>query len=405
MLCAAIVPLILSASVLPAKGTGNTAAPGETAIPGGTAASGETAIPGGTAAPGETAIPGGTAASGGAAATPEAPVPSAPLLPDGETVLRAYQHSYPGRAGKVEYKNGDWTIQAGSETFYWAGGRMLPEGLRGEAEKWRPHYFGAYPAAVPPPGIYSPEYVESLRALGNAGAEDCVPAPEDRHRGFEAALYGGSLRAEIEKHLEPASFLGRRIVVHRDIVEALKRVEAAIRGAAERERAGKGALGAGPGGSENGGSLEEFLGSIGQAGAYNWRAIRGSGRMSYHSWGLAVDLLPKKRDHRAIYWLWEQARNKDWMLVPPENRWNPPAAVIRAFENEGFIWGGKWALYDNMHFEYRPELHEINRILASKNGGGEWPGISTAEGPDLHHLYPRSLGKAGSRRERRSAAP
>jgi hypothetical protein len=322
---------------------------------------------------------------------------AAASAPDGETVLRAYRHTYPERVGKVEYRNGDWTIQAGSETFYWAGGRLLPEGLRGEEEKWRPHSFGLYPAAVPPPKIYSPDYIESLRTQGNAGAED-ASAPENRHRGFEAALYGGSLRMEIEKHLVPVSFLGRRIVVHRDIVEALKRVEAAIRGAAEREKAGKS-----PGSGEGGGSLEEFIGDIGQVGAYNWRAIRGSRRMSYHSWGLAVDILPKKQDHRAIYWLWERARNRDWMLVPPEARWNPPAQVIRAFENEGFIWGGKWAFYDNMHFEYRPELHEINRILASKNGEGERPGISP-EGPDLHHLYPRGLGSAGSRRDRRNGA-
>ncbi|HNY22827.1 MAG TPA: M15 family metallopeptidase, partial [Treponemataceae bacterium] len=33
-----------------------------------------------------------------------------------------------------------------------------------------------------------------------------------------------------------------------------------------------------------------------------------------------------------------------------------PAAVVEAFEREGFVWGGKWLLWDNMHFEYRPEL-------------------------------------------------
>ncbi|MDR1617898.1 MAG: M15 family metallopeptidase [Treponema sp.] len=375
----ALVPLILSAAafsaaVLPAEDAGDEAAFGNTAVSGGTAASGD------------------------AAAISAAP---ARFLPDGETVLRAYRHTYPERVGTVEYKNGDWTIRAGSETFYWAGGRLLPEELRGEAEKWRPHSFGVYLAAVPPPAAYSPDYIESLRAMGNAGAEDRALAPEDRHRGFEAALYGGSRRAEIEKHLEPVSFLGYRIVAHRDIVEALRRVEAAIRGAAERERAGKSPA---AGSGKDGGSLEQFLDDIGQVGAYNWRAIRGSRRMSYHSWGLAVDILPKKQDHRAIYWLWERARNGDWMLVPPEARWNPPAAVIRAFENEGFIWGGKWALYDNMHFEYRPELHEINRILASKNGAGERSGVSTAEGPDLHHLYPKGLGKAGSKPDRRGGA-
>ena len=36
--------------------------------------------------------------------------------------------------------------------------------------------------------------------------------------------------------------------------------------------------------------------------------------------------------------------------------WIPPLAVIAVFESEGFIWGGKWGVWDNMHFEYRPEL-------------------------------------------------
>ena len=33
-----------------------------------------------------------------------------------------------------------------------------------------------------------------------------------------------------------------------------------------------------------------------------------------------------------------------------------PLEIVEAFEHEGFIWGGQWAHYDTMHFEYRPEL-------------------------------------------------
>jgi hypothetical protein len=94
-----------------------------------------------------------------------------------------------------------------------------------------------------------------------------------------------------------------------------------------------------------------------------------------------------------VYWLWEQPRNNNWMLIPPEQRWKPPGAVIRAFENEGFIWGGKWHLYDTMHFEYRPELHEIKRLVAAgKAGSGALissPGADEAPGQDLHHIFPR----------------
>jgi len=29
---------------------------------------------------------------------------------------------------------------------------------------------------------------------------------------------------------------------------------------------------------------------------------------------------------------------------------------VSAFEHQGFVWGGKWLFFDNMHFEYRPEI-------------------------------------------------
>jgi hypothetical protein len=33
-----------------------------------------------------------------------------------------------------------------------------------------------------------------------------------------------------------------------------------------------------------------------------------------------------------------------------------PWEIVAAFEEQGFIWGGKWYHYDTIHFEYRPEL-------------------------------------------------
>ena len=39
---------------------------------------------------------------------------------------------------------------------------------------------------------------------------------------------------------------------------------------------------------------------------------------------------------------------------PYRNRF--PLEVVEVFERHGFIWGGKWAHFDTMHFEYRPEL-------------------------------------------------
>jgi hypothetical protein len=193
----------------------------------------------------------------------------------------------------------------------------------------------------------------------------------DYHYGLQAALYGGMTRPEIERTLVRARFLDQEVVVHRDITEALARIDRNIRKIAAEDE-----------------ETAAFIGSINSVGGYNWRDIRGTRRMSYHSWGLAVDIQPKQLNNRVIYWLWEYNHNEDWMLVPLGRRWQPPEGVIRAFEHEGFIWGGKWGLYDNMHFEFRPEQHEINRLMAAETDSRI---IKSPDAPDLHHLFPRKF--------------
>jgi hypothetical protein len=301
---------------------------------------------------------------------------------DGELMLRAFQHSFPGKTGEVEFRDGDWTIQAGGEIVYWAGGRLLPGAERDAVAAYSPHPFEIYPAAVPSPAIYSAEYTEALRLRGT---DEALRDREDRHRRFQAILYGGIERREIEALLERIDFLGKRITVHRDIAASLGRIDAEIRGAAQQGNAA-------------------FIASIDQIGGYNWREIHGTRQMSYHSWGLAIDIQPKRPGGQAVYWLWERSRNEDWMLIPLERRWKPPDRVIEAFEREGFIWGGKWPLYDTMHFEYRPELHELNRLLLEREAGGI-AGAETAPAPgqDLHHLYPSRLIRRGTFREQVAA--
>ena len=96
---------------------------------------------------------------------------------------------------------------------------------------------------------------------------------------------------------------------------------------------------------------------------YHWREIRDSNSRSFHSYAVAVDVLPEGWGNKIVYWNWERSRNPDWMLVPISKRWCPPQAVIDSFETEGFIWGGKWAIWDNMHFEYRPELFLFTKAV------------------------------------------
>jgi hypothetical protein len=281
---------------------------------------------------------------------------------NGELALRAFQKSFPGKAGEVSFIDNDWTISAGGETFFWADGRLLPQAERDQTDSYAPHLFYIIPDKPASPDSYPPQYVEALRTRNS---EVSRYRRIDSHRVFQGILYGGLTRAEIERNIEKIEFLDHSINVHRDIAGALKRIDAEIK---------------------NWNDAQLFIDSIGSIGGYNWREIAGTQRMSYHSWGLAVDIQPKRLGGLSMYWQWERERNDDWMLVPLEKRWNPPDPVIAAFEREGFVWGGKWPFFDNMHFEYRPELYEFSRLMADDSGIG-------SAGRELHHIAPDLLFK------------
>jgi hypothetical protein len=66
-----------------------------------------------------------------------------------------------------------------------------------------------------------------------------------------------------------------------------------------------------------------------------------------HAWGAAIDINPA----RSQYWHWRRSGGE-----PPDYVNTVPADIVAVFERHGFIWGGRWAHFDTMHFEYRPEL-------------------------------------------------
>ncbi len=93
--------------------------------------------------------------------------------------------------------------------------------------------------------------------------------------------------------------------------------------------------------------LREYLYS---SGVFNWRKIRGTNRLSSHSFGTAIDLNVKYSN----YWQWDCRCKSEDASLQYKNR--IPQLIVDIFEKLGFIWGGKWYHYDTMHFEYRPEL-------------------------------------------------
>jgi len=82
------------------------------------------------------------------------------------------------------------------------------------------------------------------------------------------------------------------------------------------------------------------------SGTFAWRQIAGTERLSMHSFGAAIDVNAK----RNTYWRWYKGHD------PLGVRRAFPAEAVAVFERHGFVWGGKWAEFDIMHFEYRPEM-------------------------------------------------
>ncbi|MGG7177947.1 M15 family metallopeptidase [Clostridium paraputrificum] len=98
------------------------------------------------------------------------------------------------------------------------------------------------------------------------------------------------------------------------------------------------------------------------SGTYNYRVISGTGRLSPHSYGIAIDLKSDKRD----YWKWssEEQGNKRILEYPNE--------LVEAFEKNNFVWGGKWGHFDILHFEYRPEIILKAKYFGNWKSDNNW---------------------------------
>ena len=203
-----------------------------------------------------------------------------------------------------------------------------------------------------------------------------VPLPEVR-RNWDP----GRLRAEplfkavfgnnaesVSANLVPVNFLGQTVKFQKQMgaAAALERVGKELEAEARKDP-----------------ELAKFLApfvskkiDLRQYGFF-WRFVKGTTRLSTHSFGTAIDLLLDNNGPQ--YWLWDEAVKNPAKAKEGENAYRndhyiPAAAprfnakAVAIFERNGFIWGGKWNHYDTMHFEYRPE------ILATKMDCARFPG-------------------------------
>ena len=98
------------------------------------------------------------------------------------------------------------------------------------------------------------------------------------------------------------------------------------------------------------------------SGTFNYRVIAGTGRLSPHSYGIAIDLKSDKRD----YWKWSSEKSGKERLA------DYPKELVEAFEKNNFVWGGKWGHFDILHFEYRPEIILKARYFDNWNKNSDW---------------------------------
>jgi len=263
----------------------------------------------------------------------------APFPPN--EIISALKKAYPSRISEISFKKGDWAIKVYDRWLYWAGGRLLPEEDLHKREQYSSHLFYSYPKSLPPFLIPDRETAARLDSILDQREE----YPALRHPAFLNGLWRVWDRETSWQRVKTTFFLGYRLLIHRDLLEDLARVEEDIqrRMLVDRE-------------------LAAFVRSLDRIDGYNWRRIADTETLSVHSYGTAVDLILNRSSEEHIYWLWTHKSGEKFYNTPYGKRFSPPVSFIEAFEKEGFVWGGKWLFFDTIHFEYRPEIMILNGL-------------------------------------------
>ncbi|MFA6857158.1 MAG: M15 family metallopeptidase [Treponema sp.] len=258
--------------------------------------------------------------------------------------LHILRSAYPDIIFRTSYdfEADDWKIEISGITMYWADGKMLTAANLNNKDSFWPVLY-KYTKEIPDPAVFTPEHIQEIRSFT---AAENRREQEGTSPDFFNAVYDSATRRSVEQHIMQIQFLGKKTNVHERIVEPLHCVEKRILTLAQTDA-----------------DIQQFIDTLARVDSYNWREIGDRSSRSFHSYGIAVDILPEGWNRKNIYWAWRRDIDPhNWMLLPLDRRWMPPEQVIDAFEKEGFVWGGKWIVWDNMHFEYHPELIDYNHI-------------------------------------------
>ena len=165
----------------------------------------------------------------------------------------------------------------------------------------------------------------------------------------------GNTDAEIREHGQSLTFLDHRMFLNEIVAEPLAAVEQEILIT-----------------SKDDDEVALWIDHLDITYSFIDRDIAGSPNRSNHAWGLAVDFVPSSYEGQQVYWRWSRVFDREgWHRIPLAQRWSPPQSIIEIFERHGFVWGGKWAHFDNIHFEYRPEIILYNQLVSGVEGSAD----------------------------------
>jgi hypothetical protein len=253
----------------------------------------------------------------------------------GQVEVKAWAEAWPDRIAETAFRDGEWMLRMDGQWFAWAEGRLVPEAERAEWQRYAPFPFYRYPAGIPPLSVVDEERAARIRARVREEAAD----PPRRHPAFLGALLQAADRAETESRMVRIEVAGYTVTVHERLAAPLAKVSEELWLLRESDP-----------------EVAAFLRGLAEMNGYNYRYVEGTRSRSLHSYGLAVDLVPRSYGGTHAYWMWAMSKVRDFWTVPYERRWMVPLPVVEAFERQGFTWGGKWLFFDTMHFEYRPEI-------------------------------------------------
>jgi hypothetical protein len=248
--------------------------------------------------------------------------------------VQAFLQAFGPLFDSVTYSADDAVFSLGEGAIHFQDGRMLGTDRLGDREQFESIFY-RYPL----------EWMTEVPQLTEEPAYS---------RDFLDLLFG---QTEVENRSNSRSviFLDHRMFVNSLLVEPLLAVEREIRATALADQA-----------------VARWMEELDITYSFIRRDIAGTQTRSYHAYGLAVDLVPLSYEGKHMYWRWSRVHNREgWSRIPLSRRWTPPQSVVEAFERHGFVWGGKWSRFDNIHFEYRPEIILYNRM---EDESGALPG-------------------------------